>query len=183
MRQVDIVVVACICIFSFASLPVFGDSNTEVPQDGVADIMKVFEKHPYGVAILDTDNDGDLDCLTAVRTKFDKDGPSADYVWLLKGLNGHVKTNITVHFEKGDAPDKAFVTIDDDDGPQQEARAIYADFQTCAVMEIPYNGNPQCMLWTTDEVKDNVPDKCTEQFRKNCDVEVVAYDKESCSQV
>ncbi|XP_075535409.1 uncharacterized protein LOC142570998 [Dermacentor variabilis] len=182
MRQVNTLIVACICTFWFTSPPVFGDSNTET-QDDVSDIMKVFETHPYGVAIFDIDNDGDLDCLTAVRTKFDNDGPTADYVWLLKGLNGHVKKNITYHFEKGDAPDKAFVTVDDDDRQNQEARAIYADYQTCAVLDIPYNGKPECTLWTTDEVKDNVPSQCTEQYKKNCEVEVVVYDKESCSQV
>ncbi|XP_054931999.1 uncharacterized protein [Dermacentor andersoni] len=180
MRQVNTFVVACICAFGLKSLPVFGESNAET-QD-VPDIMKIFETHPYGVAIFDIDNDGDLDCLTAIRTKYDNDGPSADYVWLLKGLKGHVKKNITYHFKKGDAPDKAFVTVDDD--PQnQEARAFYADFQTCAVLDIPYNGKPECTLWTTDEVKDNVPSQCTEQYKKNCEVEVVVYDKESCSQV
>ncbi|KAL1443236.1 hypothetical protein MTO96_046057, partial [Rhipicephalus appendiculatus] len=61
----------------------------------------LFEIHPNGVAILDTDEGGDLECLTAVRTKFDKQGPAADYVWILKGLNGHPKRNITVHFKKG----------------------------------------------------------------------------------
>nr|XP_054932314.1 uncharacterized protein LOC129387413 [Dermacentor andersoni] len=139
--------------------------------------MSVMSYHSFICA------DGDLDCLTAVRTKFHKDGPTPDYVWVLKGLKGHVKKNITFHFKKGDAPDKAFVTVDDDEGQNQKARAIYADYQTCAVLEIPYNGNPQCILWTTDEVEDNVPSKCTEQFRKNCDVEVAAYDKEPCSQV
>ncbi|XP_049517582.1 uncharacterized protein LOC119441791 [Dermacentor silvarum] len=146
-------------------------------------MRQVFEKHPYGVAILDTDSDGDLDCLTAIRTKFDKDGPTADYVWVLKGLKGHVKKNITFHFQEGDAPDKAFFTVDDADGQKVETRAIYADYQTCAVLEMPYNGYPQCILWATDEVKDNVPSKCTEQFRNNCDVEFTAYDKELCSQV
>ncbi|XP_054932000.1 uncharacterized protein [Dermacentor andersoni] len=181
MRQANIIAVACICTFCFTWPPVFGDSNTETKD--VVDIMKLFKKHSSGVAILDTDNDGDLDCVTAVRTKYDDDGPTADYVWLLKGLNGHVKKNITYHFEKGDAPDKAFVTIDDDDGQMQEARALYDDYQTCAVLEFPYKRNPRCMLWTTDEVKDNVPSECTEQFRKKCAVEVVVYDKESCSQV
>ncbi|KAL1473016.1 hypothetical protein MTO96_038994, partial [Rhipicephalus appendiculatus] len=91
--------------------------------------------------------------------------------------------NITVHFKKGETPDKALVAIDDDADWKQESRLIYADNKNCAVLEIPYNGNTQCMLWTSEDAKDNVPSKCTEEFRKNCAKEVISYDKESCNQV
>ncbi|KAH8009666.1 hypothetical protein HPB51_018963 [Rhipicephalus microplus] len=113
----------------------------------------VFATHPSGLALLDADDDGDLDCMKAVRTNYDESGPSAEYVWILKGLNGHPMKNITVHFEKGDTPDKAVVTVD--------------------------NG---CLLWVTEEAKDNIPSKCHEEFLKNCNTESIIYDKETCDQ-
>ncbi|XP_037508553.2 uncharacterized protein LOC119385074 [Rhipicephalus sanguineus] len=132
---------------------------------------------------MDADHDGDLDCMAAVRTSYDESGPVAEYVWLLKGLNGRPKKNITVHFEKGDAPDKAVVTVNNAQDRKLEARGIYADYQSCAVLDIPYNDKPRCLLWATDEAKDNIPSKCEEEFRKNCNTGIVVYDKESCSQV
>ncbi|KAK8758205.1 hypothetical protein V5799_004165 [Amblyomma americanum] len=53
------------------------------------DAFKAFENFPYAIALYDIDKDGDLDCLTAIRTEFNKDPLSATYVLFLKGLNGH----------------------------------------------------------------------------------------------
>ncbi|KAL3211901.1 hypothetical protein MRX96_051924, partial [Rhipicephalus microplus] len=64
-----------------------------------------------------------------------------------------------------------------------EARAIYADFHSCAVLDIPYNSKPRCLLWVTEEAKDNIPSKCHEEFLKNCNTENIIYDKETCDQV
>ncbi|KAL1446973.1 hypothetical protein MTO96_028690, partial [Rhipicephalus appendiculatus] len=63
-----------------------------------------------------------------------------------------------------------------------EARGIYADYQSCAVLDIPYNDKPRCILWTTDEAKNNIPSKCKEEFLKNCNTENMIYDEESCGQ-
>uniref|UniRef100_A0A034WXN5 Lipocalin 26 n=1 Tax=Rhipicephalus microplus TaxID=6941 RepID=A0A034WXN5_RHIMP len=181
MLQVTSIIIACVCTFWVTPGDVFGDLQTRSENNGL-DFFKVIQIHPNGVAILDTDEDGDLECLKAVRTKFEE-GQAADYVWILKGLHGRPKRNITVHFKKADQPDRAIVAIDDDEDWKQESRLIYADYKNCAVVEIPYNDNTQCMLWTSEEAKDNVPSQCTEEFRKNCDKEVVAYDKATCNQV
>ncbi|KAL3244549.1 hypothetical protein MRX96_047181 [Rhipicephalus microplus] len=181
MRQLNVVVATCVCTLWLLFAAVTADSESEPPDDA-RNLFKVFATHPSGFAMLDADNDGDLDCMMAVRTNYEESGPSAEYVWILKGLNGHPKKNITVHFDKGDTPDKAVVTVDNAQDHKLQARAIYADFHSCAVLDIPYNGKPRCLLWVTDEAKDNIPSKCHEMFLKNCHTENVIYDKETCDQ-
>ncbi|XP_075744967.1 uncharacterized protein LOC119178530 [Rhipicephalus microplus] len=182
MMQLNIIVAAFLGAVSLTTPAVFADPGPNTQNDA-RDLFKVFATHPSGLALLDADDDGDLDCMKAVRTNYDESGPSAEYVWILKGLNGHPMKNITVHFEKGDTPDKAVVTVDNAQDQKLEARAIYADFHSCAVLDIPYNSKPRCLLWVTEEAKDNIPSKCHEEFLKNCNTENIIYDKETCDQV
>ncbi|XP_077515169.1 uncharacterized protein LOC144125557 isoform X2 [Amblyomma americanum] len=149
---------------------------------GVADAFKIFRDFDYGVGILDIDQDGKLDCVTARRTEFDKNGPSATYVWILPGPNGKEKKNVTLHIRAGSAPNKPVFTVGDGGAPEQAANFIYADYKTCSVFELPFDGVQECMLWTSKESKDDVPQHCVEQFEDNCDLKNAAYDKDTCSQ-
>ncbi|XP_037510178.1 uncharacterized protein LOC119386959 [Rhipicephalus sanguineus] len=149
----------------------------------VLDTFKIFEMHEYGIAMLDVDQDGDLDCLTARRTEFHKDPPSATYVWMLGGLNGKEKKEIIFHFKPGPTPDQAIFTMDGTDGTEQLLKTVYTDYAACALLQLPYGGREECMLWVTNESKNEVPQTCVDQFRQHCDVEVVAYDEDTCSQL
>ncbi|KAH7961747.1 hypothetical protein HPB52_011863 [Rhipicephalus sanguineus] len=60
-------------------------------QHDVTDAFKMFEIFPVAIAIFDTDKDGDLDCLTTVRSNYDEKDHKVTYTWLLAGLNGHEK--------------------------------------------------------------------------------------------
>ncbi|XP_037285551.2 uncharacterized protein LOC119178449 [Rhipicephalus microplus] len=155
----------------------------ELSREEVLNTFKIFEQHEYGIAMLDVDQDGDLDCLTARRTEFDKDAPSATYVWQLKGLNGKEKREITFHFKPGPTPDQAIFTLDDTDGTEHLLKTLYTDYHACALLQLPYAGREECMLWVTEESKSNVPETCVDQFRQHCGVEVVAYDEDTCSQL
>uniref|UniRef100_A0A131YR96 Lipocalin n=1 Tax=Rhipicephalus appendiculatus TaxID=34631 RepID=A0A131YR96_RHIAP len=171
---------ACALVIALSSARAQGG---DPPSQGVPDTFKVFADHEHAIAMLDVDQDGDLDCLTATRTEFNKDIPSATYVWQLGGLNGKEKNQVTFHFKAGPTPDQAIFTQDGTDGSEHIVKTVYTDYETCALFQFPYGGRQECMLWVTDEAKNNVPQKCVDQFRQHCDVEVVAYDENTCSQV
>ncbi|KAK8786600.1 hypothetical protein V5799_023625 [Amblyomma americanum] len=144
---------------------------------------KVFEAFPVGIAVFDEDLDGDLDCLSSVRTDFDKESQKASYTWFLMGKNGHSRKNMTLHLRPGATPDKAVFTVDDSDGPWETAEFVYSDYQDCNIVDLPYEGTEQCIMWVSDEVKDDVPQECKDQFEYLCEIEVMAYDKDSCNAV
>uniref|UniRef100_G3MSU2 Lipocalin/cytosolic fatty-acid binding domain-containing protein n=1 Tax=Amblyomma maculatum TaxID=34609 RepID=G3MSU2_AMBMU len=141
----------------------------------------LFETVLAATAIFDEDLDGDLDCVRGIRTEFNKEAQTASYVWLLKGQNGQPGTNITFHVKTGPTPGTAYFRLDDSDGPWNTIQYLYSDFKNCLVLDVPLMGGEQCMLWAMDEVKNNVPQHCTEKFKDICELEVLAYDEESCS--
>uniref|UniRef100_A0A023GDM8 Putative lipocalin-2 1 n=1 Tax=Amblyomma triste TaxID=251400 RepID=A0A023GDM8_AMBTT len=157
-------------------------AQDQLKQD-VVDAFKIFENLDNAVAMLDVDLDGDLDCLVAKRTEFDKNGPSATYVWILSGLNGEEKNNITFHLKPGPSPDKPAFTLGNGGGPEQIANFVFADYQSCAVIQLPYGGGQECMLWVTNETKDNYPQYCVDQYEDNCGGQKIAYDENTCSQL
>ncbi|KAL1439524.1 hypothetical protein MTO96_001289 [Rhipicephalus appendiculatus] len=116
------------------------------PSQDVPDTFKVFADHDHGIAMFDIDQDGDLDCLTATRTEFDKDIPSATYVWQLGGLNGKELNQITFHFKAGPTPDQAIFTQSGTDGSEQILKTVYTDYKACALFDFPYGGRQECML-------------------------------------
>ncbi|XP_065282495.1 uncharacterized protein [Dermacentor albipictus] len=146
-------------------------------------IYKVFENFENIVAIFDIDKDGDLDCLTAVRTDYNRGARSTKYVWILKGLHGHQSRNVTYLVLAGPERGEFMFKNLDDDGPFQKGSYDYSDYKNCIVMRIPYNSGEECVLWVTEEVKNNIPQNCMDYYEDSCDNAKLAYDKESCEGV
>ncbi|XP_077513052.1 uncharacterized protein LOC144124290 [Amblyomma americanum] len=178
MRSPLVLVVACILGLSVPLAPAEAKHNE---QRELPDAFEIFESFPSAVAISDQDLDGDLDCVKGVRTDFDKESKKATYVWLLKGKNGQAGTNITFHLKPGATPEKADYLLDDSHGPWKTVQYLYSDYKDCVVGDVLYKETEQCMLWVSDQVKHDVPQRCTDKFKDICDFGVMAYDEDSCS--
>lgn len=146
-------------------------------------LEKMFEFFPLAIAMLDTDNDGDLDCLVTVRSNYNEEAHKATYTWLLPGLHGHKKENITFNLREGATPDKPVYTPLDGDGTDKIANFIYSDYHKCTVLDIPYKNKQECILWVTKEALKDIPQYCYDHFEDNCDTKVEAYDEETCRPV
>ncbi|XP_077514037.1 uncharacterized protein LOC144124947 [Amblyomma americanum] len=179
MHQTSPLVVVSVCALAL-SVTLSPAQGRHKETHDLPDALKLFETVLSGTAIFDQDLDGDLDCVTGVRTEFDKEAQTATYVWLLKGQNGQPGTNITFHLKPGPTPDKADFLSDDSDGPWQTMEYLYSDYKTCLVLDFPFKEGDQCMLWVWNQVKDDVPQWCTDNFKDICGYEVLAYDKDSC---
>ncbi|KAL1458847.1 hypothetical protein MTO96_027658 [Rhipicephalus appendiculatus] len=159
-----------------------GEAKRRLQHD-VTDAFKMFEIFPVAIAMFDTDKDGDLDCLTTVRSNYDEEGHTVTYTWLLAGLNGHEKQNITFKLTEGPSPDKPVYIPVDGDGSEKIANFIYTDYKTCTVLEIPYKEEQECILWVNQEALKDVPENCVDYFYDNCNTENAAYDEETCAPV
>ncbi|XP_077491729.1 uncharacterized protein LOC144102299 [Amblyomma americanum] len=144
---------------------------------GAADAFHVFESFPFALAIFDADLDGDLDCVSAKRTQYDKDARTATYVWMLKGNS---PKNVTYHIKRGPTFDTSTYTIDDDYEHEYNAHFYFSDYKSCVIFGMPYKDREECTLFVSRDVKDNVPKICEEKFVENCDLKVIAYDKDTC---
>ncbi|XP_077558081.1 uncharacterized protein LOC144173604 [Haemaphysalis longicornis] len=167
----------------YLALPLLSaGGKRQLPHD-VSDAFKMFKNFPYSIAIFDEDYDGDLDCLTTRREQYDPEEPSARYVWYLKGLNGHERKHIGFNVKAGASPDKPVYTLDDPDSPEMIANFIYTDYDNCTVLEIPYEGRLECILWVVEGIEKNIPQHCADYFDDICDVNIkrTAYDEETCS--
>ncbi|KAH7961748.1 hypothetical protein HPB52_011864 [Rhipicephalus sanguineus] len=155
-----------------------GEAKRRLQHD-VTDAFKMFRNFPVAIAMFDTDKDGDLDCLATVRSNFDEEGHKATYTWLLPGLNGHEKKNITFDLREGASPDKPIYTPEDGDGSDKVANFIYSDNKQCTVLEIPYKNELQCILWVNPKIVKDVPQHCLDYYEDNCDMPNPAYDDET----
>nr|XP_037285506.1 uncharacterized protein LOC119178410 isoform X1 [Rhipicephalus microplus] len=151
-------------------------------KDDVPDAFKIFRDHAYGVTILDSDGDGELECMTTKRTEYNPEAPSATFVWILKGLNGHEKKNIPFHVRPSNSSHEVLLNFDDDNR-DRILTVLYTDYKDCVVLEMPLLGKEECMLVVTREVKDAVPQHCFEHYDSNCYNKVTTYDPDVCSQV
>ncbi|KAH7962458.1 hypothetical protein HPB52_016211 [Rhipicephalus sanguineus] len=133
-------------------------------------MIEVFDNFASAVAVFDVDKDGDLDCLSTVRIDYDKDASTATYVWLLRSLNGH-DANVK----------KYFIYIIAADEPLQIGTYHYSDYKNCIVMEMPYHGDDECVLWVSEKAIDDVPQACQDHYEDNCEDAKLSYDKDSCS--
>lgn len=148
---------------------------------GVPDAFKAFRVFQYVTAISDTDLDGDLDCVSAVRTDFSEEPLQATYVLLLKGLGVHQPRNLTYHVKPGPTPDVTLFTVDDDYDNVQESHFHYTDYKNCAILDFPFEGRPECLMWTTKDTLGDVPEECIRQYKDACGDAVKPYDEESCA--
>ncbi|XP_077512305.1 uncharacterized protein LOC144123330 isoform X1 [Amblyomma americanum] len=93
------------------------------------------------------------------------------------------RKNMTLHLRQGATPDKPVCTVNASSGPWEICEFIYSDYKNCTIVDLPYEGTEQCIMFVPQEVKDDVSQECKEQFEHFCEMEVMAYDKESCSAV
>ncbi|KAL1439526.1 hypothetical protein MTO96_001291 [Rhipicephalus appendiculatus] len=175
------VIALYICLFSAAACVAWAKQRDHY-KDDVPDAFKIFSDHAYGVTILDSDDDGELECMTTKRTEYNPEAPSATFVWILKGLNGHEKKVIPFHVRPSNSSHEVVINFDDDDR-DRTLTVLYTDYKACAVFEMPLLGKEECMLVVTREAKDDVPQNCFEHYDTNCDNKVTSYNPDVCSQV
>uniref|UniRef100_A0A034WXN0 Lipocalin 31 n=1 Tax=Rhipicephalus microplus TaxID=6941 RepID=A0A034WXN0_RHIMP len=145
-----------------------------------ADAKAVFDNFASAIAIFDVDKDGDLDCLSTVRLDYDKNASTAIYFWTLKNLNGHAQ-NISFQVAPGPALNQFLVKDKNSDEPVQIGTYDYTDYKNCVVMEMPYHGGDECVLWVSEKAIDDIPQHCLDHYDDNCEDAKLAYDKDSCS--
>uniref|UniRef100_A0A023G5I2 Putative lipocalin-2 1 n=1 Tax=Amblyomma triste TaxID=251400 RepID=A0A023G5I2_AMBTT len=143
------------------------------------DAFKTLENFPYAIALYDIDRDGDLDCLNAVRTEFEKEPPSATYILSIKDQNGQTMKNFTYYLQPGPTPDSNVVVIDNDYDHPLKNRFVYSDYEKCVIMQFPMNNRQVCVLWVNSAIKDDVPQSCVDQYQDNCSEGTPSYDQDS----
>ncbi|XP_037562330.1 uncharacterized protein LOC119441786 [Dermacentor silvarum] len=168
-------------VIAVLSLPLISGEVKNLLQHEFPDVGKVFEGFRAGLALFDVDNDGDLDCLTTTEVDYDASVPSAVYIWFLQGVNGHEGRNITYYVRPGDGPGQLLLKDQNVDGPLQTATIFYSDYKDCVVVDLPYENSQECMLWISWEVKNNVPQRCIDEYDGSCENAKQTFDDETCS--
>uniref|UniRef100_G3MSM5 Lipocalin/cytosolic fatty-acid binding domain-containing protein n=1 Tax=Amblyomma maculatum TaxID=34609 RepID=G3MSM5_AMBMU len=133
------------------------------------------------IALMDVDNDGTLDCLTATRTQYDPDGWSATYMWNVVGSNGE-RFQVPLYFTPADTPDDFTLTTPIKPGQSFVGHMYYSDQESCVIIDMPLVGY-QCALWITKERRDSVPQECFSQYAKICGNGTNIQVKETCKDV
>ncbi|XP_075550488.1 uncharacterized protein LOC142584213 [Dermacentor variabilis] len=172
MKHVCLLVVLAISLQ--LSLPA-AQETSDVP-----DSFKIFENFPFAVAVSDQNNDRIYECLTAKRAWLNPEEKKGEYIWFFGGHGGTPKRTVAFYVFEGSSPDTFRFSVGQDDASSEEAKFYYTDYDNCAVLDIPYNGR-QCILWTKETVKDSVPQKCMDEFMKNCGVGAPLYKDDLCS--
>ncbi|XP_065281103.1 uncharacterized protein [Dermacentor albipictus] len=163
------------------SLPlILGKAKNQL-QPEFPDVGKVFEGFRAGLALSDIDNDGDLDCVTTTQDNYNASVQSATYVWHLQAVNGHEARDIYFYVRPGDAPGQILFKNENVDGPLQEGTVFYSDYKDCVVVDLPYGNSQECMLWVSWEAKNNVPQRCRDEYEDKCEDAKEAFDEETCS--
>ncbi|XP_077545739.1 uncharacterized protein LOC144158606 [Haemaphysalis longicornis] len=181
MPSLPAVVLAPVVILVLALSSAEAKAERKLPHE-ITDTRKLYEAFPFVVAIFDQDEDGDLDCVTSTRTNIDVEANTATYVWSLQGGNGHEKRNITFNLKPGPTPDSAVYTPEDDKSKEELVSFIYTDYKDCVIVEMPFKNHLECMLWVSDEVKDNIPQLCLDMFEDICDDKISAYSRDMCDE-
>lgn len=178
--RVGIIWVCCALLGRYTPLA-SGQAKHRLQHDA-ADGFKIIDFFPLAIAVYDTDQDGDLDCLTAIRAYYDQEHHVAKYVWVLAGVNGHVKENFTITFRDGPSPDQLLINKDDDP-TVKIAKFDYTDYKTCTVTEIPIDDMETCILWVIREALADIPQDCEDHYEDNCDIKLAAFDEETCGEI
>ncbi|KAL1439528.1 hypothetical protein MTO96_001293 [Rhipicephalus appendiculatus] len=155
-----------------------GEAKPRLQHD-VTDAFKAMAAFPYAVALADTDEDGDLDCMAAVRRKYSKDPPRVVFDSFIKSPNGDIRS-ITYHIKPGPTIDSVEFTVNDDYDHVFEAHFFFSDYKDCLIMELPIDNKPMCVMWTLETFAGNIPAICTEQLLANCEDAVLSYDEDTC---
>ncbi|KAH8009665.1 hypothetical protein HPB51_018962 [Rhipicephalus microplus] len=148
-------------------------------KDDVVDAFKAMAAFPYAVALADTDRDGDLDCMAAVRREYSNDPPRAVFDSFMKRPNGEIR-KITYHVKPGPTIDSVELTVNDDYDHVSEGRFFFSDYKDCVIMEFPIDNKPMCVMWTLKTMAGDIPAICTEKLQASCEDAVLAYDEDTC---
>ncbi|KAH6927528.1 hypothetical protein HPB50_005545 [Hyalomma asiaticum] len=111
----------------------------------------VFEHLPYDAAVRDVNRDLKFQCLSANRTEFVAEAPSATYVWSLNAGENKPREHTALLYTAGDAPDKFFTMI-----------------------------ASECTLWVTYDKRYSYPEECDKKHFELCGEGVSLFDKELC---
>ncbi|KAK8782415.1 hypothetical protein V5799_016241 [Amblyomma americanum] len=122
-----------------------------VLQRSVPDAFQIFANFPYGVAIMDIDNDTILDCLTAKRKDYDPEAKTVTYIWSLNSGEGNNRFHTAFHHTAGATPDATNFTV-----------------------------GKECVLFVSRERENDVPLSCLEQFSDICGEAISLRDKHIC---
>ncbi|XP_054922225.1 uncharacterized protein [Dermacentor andersoni] len=139
-----------------------------------ADTYKVFSSFPYAVAISGSPNAPDLVCLAARQLEIDPDAKTTTYLWLFPSLGQAIPFKV----KAAEKPGTMTFTVGEDMTPQ-EGIIYYTDYKTCAVADLEYDGHV-CLLWTSREVKDSVPQECINYFEDTCGFTVDQHSRDLC---
>lgn len=148
-------------------------------QRDVPDSFKIFQAFAYPIAVLDTDNDSILECLSARRAEIDPETQTATYVWSIAGDDGKGRKYVPFYHWPGDTPDVTRFSVGSKNGPVGSGRFLYTDYKDCAILEMPHYGD-QCTLWVSEAVRDSIPEGCIEQYNDICGDGAPIYDQEMC---
>ncbi|XP_077552753.1 uncharacterized protein LOC144167332 isoform X2 [Haemaphysalis longicornis] len=151
----------------------FGESSHA---RGLSAIIDLF---PEAVAVLTSSEDPSMKCATATRSKYDKTGMKAEYIWNLNGDQGHGTETFTIAYLPGKQKDHVKGFVDGDRKNPYDVKFDYTNRKNCMVARFPYNGD-QCVLWVLPSVKDEVPQECIDNFEDICDEKISTYDKSFC---
>ncbi|XP_037579022.1 uncharacterized protein LOC119461724 [Dermacentor silvarum] len=154
--------------------PPGGPLNLDHKLYDAADIIKLISTFDYLVAISDADNDTIFECMSAKRVEFDPEVLSATYLWVFPSTG--VEVPIYIHL--GGPLGKVQFTIPQDKIPR-EGIVYYSNYKNCVVVEAELYGQ-QCVLWTSTDVKDNVPQDCIDNFVDTCGVIVPKHSRDLC---
>uniref|UniRef100_G3MLB3 Lipocalin/cytosolic fatty-acid binding domain-containing protein n=1 Tax=Amblyomma maculatum TaxID=34609 RepID=G3MLB3_AMBMU len=149
----------------------------KLPRENI-DIFKVIQSYPSAVAIADTVNDSMQQCLSARRTSIDQEALTATYVWTLQKTDSLPKQEITFNVRPGKEPGTLDMTVGDDPTPK-ETIVYYAD-DDCIVMDVE-DANHHCLLWIRPELKDSVPQVCTDYFADACGISAPEHSRDLCN--
>ncbi|XP_077552804.1 uncharacterized protein LOC144167407 [Haemaphysalis longicornis] len=145
----------------------------------VTDLFEVSQWYPIAVALFDQDQDGDLDCLYAVRSELDFDARTVTYTFIFGGRNGQDRQYVKFYVRDGPTKGTMLFSEEDGEGGEQIGTVVYAEHETCSVVQMPYKNRQECILWTVPERVNSLPQTCIDQFEDICDLSVPVYD-ESC---
>lgn len=125
------------------------------------DYLEVFASIPYAEVIASSE-DPTFECMLAILTEIDPQAGTATYLWIFPSTG----ENASLHIRAPDESGIAIFTIDNDKTPW-EGMIYYADFQSCVVAEVEFNGN-QCILFASRKLKGSVPERCIRPFTDTC---------------
>ncbi|XP_077539557.1 uncharacterized protein LOC144152201 [Haemaphysalis longicornis] len=156
----------------------------DLPQD-VPDIFEAFRFFEYAPAVRDVNRYPVFQCLTATRTSYKPEIPMVTYDWSLNGGEGQERKHLFVTYTPASTIDTAFYTLEFDGevikNNKNPARLLYLnDDEGCSILQISVFGY-QCILWVSDDRKDNISQECLAEYDKVCGTGFSIYDKKTCN--